>query len=175
MHAILLEIPLSPLNAIHKWQLNSLNHQTDVQICNQGVWNNHERAPDIMRNSCLDHNSKCRSRPQTSWLQILTWPPNQQMAITGTKAKLTLIKKHNMSPLQPTMSISFIPLTSQTTDMFGIGRMHDTGQLSRSCPCSNLFVKVCYVNCCSNFSYKRSSMSQNHLPNWVIYLFNSVT
>ncbi|GBM83764.1 hypothetical protein AVEN_28478-1 [Araneus ventricosus] len=113
---ILLEI--TPLNGVHEWQHNRLNHQTDVQVCSQGAWDNHESAPAVIGNCSLDHNSRCRSsvsRPQTDWLQELTWPPsNQNMAITGTKEEPTFIRKHNRSPPRPPMSSSLTRLTSQT-------------------------------------------------------------
>ncbi|GBM58974.1 hypothetical protein AVEN_230087-1 [Araneus ventricosus] len=72
-----------------------LNHQTDVQICSQGAWDNHESAPVVILNCSPDHNSRRRSsvsRPQTDWLHALTWPPsNQYTAITGTQAEPAFI------------------------------------------------------------------------------------
>ncbi|GBN91001.1 hypothetical protein AVEN_196592-1 [Araneus ventricosus] len=53
--------------------------------------------------------------PQTGWLQELTWPPsNQHTAITGTKAEPPFIRKHNRSPLRPSISSSLTPLKPQT-------------------------------------------------------------
>ncbi|GBO23935.1 hypothetical protein AVEN_88224-1 [Araneus ventricosus] len=89
----------TPLNAVHEWQHNRLNHQTDVQICSQDAWVNHESVPAVIGNCSADHNSRCRSsvsRPQTDWLQALTWPPSKKhTAITGTKAKPAFSRKHN--------------------------------------------------------------------------------
>ncbi|GBM83996.1 hypothetical protein AVEN_110127-1 [Araneus ventricosus] len=94
----------TPLNVAHEWQHNKLNHQTDVQICRQGAWDNHESAPAVIGNCSPDHNFKCRSgvsRPQKSWLQELTSSPsNQHTAITGTKAEPAFIRKYNRSVLQ---------------------------------------------------------------------------
>ncbi|GBN17937.1 hypothetical protein AVEN_232705-1 [Araneus ventricosus] len=88
---------------------NRLNDQTDVQICSQSAWDNHESAPAYIGNCSPDHNSRCRfsvSMPQTGWLQALTWhPSNQHAASTGTKAEPTFIRKHK-SPLRPPMSSS---------------------------------------------------------------------
>ncbi|GBM29937.1 hypothetical protein AVEN_111241-1 [Araneus ventricosus] len=108
----------TPLNAIHKWQHNRLNHQTDLQICSQGARDNQESAPAVIGNCSPDHNSRCRSsvfRPQTGWLQTLTWPASSQhTTITGTKAESAFIRKHNRSELRPPMNSSLTPLTSQT-------------------------------------------------------------
>ncbi|GBM06670.1 hypothetical protein AVEN_190885-1 [Araneus ventricosus] len=118
MRASVILLENTPLNAVHEWQHNRLNHQTEVQICCQGVWDNHESAPAVIGNCSPDHNSCCRSsvsRPQTGWLQALIWPPpNQHTAITGTKAEPAFIMKHNRSPLRPPMRSNLTPLTSQT-------------------------------------------------------------
>ncbi|GBN55559.1 hypothetical protein AVEN_75079-1 [Araneus ventricosus] len=94
------------------------NHQTDLQICSQGAWDNHESAPAVIGNCSLDHKSRCRSsasKPQTGWLQALTWPPsNQNTTITGTKAEPASIRKHSISPLCPPISSGLTPLTSET-------------------------------------------------------------
>ncbi|GBN05778.1 hypothetical protein AVEN_62310-1 [Araneus ventricosus] len=86
-----------PLNVVHEWQHNRLNHQIDVQISNQGVWDKHESSPAVIGNCSPD--SRCRSsvsKPQTSWLQALTClPSNQHTAITGTNAEPAFIRKHN--------------------------------------------------------------------------------
>ncbi|GBM80632.1 hypothetical protein AVEN_140557-1 [Araneus ventricosus] len=105
MRASVILLENTPLNAVHEWQHSKLNHQTDVQICSQGAWHNHESAPAVIGNCSPGHNSRCRSsvsKPQTGWLQALTWPPsNQHTAITGTKAEPAFIRKHNRSPLRP--------------------------------------------------------------------------
>ncbi|GBN31909.1 hypothetical protein AVEN_236559-1 [Araneus ventricosus] len=118
MRASVILLENTPLNAVHEWQHNRLNHQTDVQIFSQGALDNHESAPAVIGNCSPDHNSRCRSsvfRPQTGWLQVLTWPPfNQRTAITGTKEEPAFIRKHNRSPLRPPVSFSLEPITSQT-------------------------------------------------------------
>ncbi|GBM25674.1 hypothetical protein AVEN_207449-1 [Araneus ventricosus] len=118
MRASVILLENIPLNAVHEWKHNMLNCQTDMQICSRGAWDNHESAPTVIGNCSPDHNSRCRprvSRPQTGWLQVLTWPPsNQHTAIIGTKAEPTFIRKHNRSPLRPPMSSSLTPLASQT-------------------------------------------------------------
>ncbi|GBM21172.1 hypothetical protein AVEN_50904-1 [Araneus ventricosus] len=118
MRASVILLENTPLNAIHEWQHNRLNHQTDLQICSQGARDNHESAPAVIGNCSPDHNSRCRSsvsRPQTGWLQALIWPPsNQHTTITGTKAEPAFIRKHNRSELRPPMNSSLTPLTSQT-------------------------------------------------------------
>ncbi|GBN18147.1 hypothetical protein AVEN_191705-1 [Araneus ventricosus] len=91
MRASVILMENTPLNAVHEWQHNRLNNQTDVQICSQGAWDNHESAPADIGNCSPGHNSRCRSsvsRKQTGWLQAFTWPPsNQHTAITGNKAE----------------------------------------------------------------------------------------
>ncbi|GBM06333.1 hypothetical protein AVEN_121376-1 [Araneus ventricosus] len=118
MRARVILLENTPVNAVHDWEHCRFNHQTDIQICSQGAWDNHESSPALMENCSPDHNSMCRSsvsRPQTGWLQALTWPPsNQHTAITGTKGKPASIRKHNRSPLRPPMSSNLTPLTSQT-------------------------------------------------------------
>ncbi|GBM13952.1 hypothetical protein AVEN_152380-1 [Araneus ventricosus] len=108
----------TPLNAVHEWHHNRLNHQTGVQICSQGAWDNHKSAPAVMGNCSPDHNSRRRSsvsRPQTGGLQELTWPPSKQhTAITGTKAEPAFIRKHNRSPIRPPMGSSLTSLMSQS-------------------------------------------------------------
>ncbi|GBM42758.1 hypothetical protein AVEN_81584-1 [Araneus ventricosus] len=72
MRAKVIVLENTPLNAVHEWQHNRLNHQTDVQICSQGAGDNHESAPAVIGNCSTDHNSRCRSsvsRPQTGWMQ----------------------------------------------------------------------------------------------------------
>ncbi|GBM85824.1 hypothetical protein AVEN_129966-1 [Araneus ventricosus] len=117
MRANVIMLENTPLNAVHEWQHNRLNHQTDVQICSQGAWGNHESAPDVIGNCSPVRNSRSRSsvcRPQTGLLQALTWPPsNQHTAITGIKAEPIFIRKHNRAPLRPPMSSILTPLTSQ--------------------------------------------------------------
>ncbi|GBL77817.1 hypothetical protein AVEN_153014-1 [Araneus ventricosus] len=108
----------TPFNAVSEWQHNRMNHQTDVEICSQGAWDNHESASAVIENCSPDHNSRCKSnvsRPQTYLLQALNWAPsNLQTAITDTKAEPAFIRKHNRSALRPPMSSSLTPLTSQT-------------------------------------------------------------
>ncbi|GBL75605.1 hypothetical protein AVEN_154929-1 [Araneus ventricosus] len=97
MRASFILLENTPLNAVHEWQHNRLNRQSDVQICSQGAWDNHESAPAVIKNCSPDQNSRCRSgvfRPQTGWWQVLTWPlSNQHTAITGTKAEPAFIRK----------------------------------------------------------------------------------
>ncbi|GBN32602.1 hypothetical protein AVEN_94565-1 [Araneus ventricosus] len=72
MRAKVILLENTPLNAVHEWQHNRLNHQTDVQICSQGAWDNHESAPAVIGNCSPDHNSRCRSsvsRPQREILK----------------------------------------------------------------------------------------------------------
>ncbi|GBL84130.1 hypothetical protein AVEN_118547-1 [Araneus ventricosus] len=81
MRASVILLENTPLNAAHEWQHNRLNHQTDLQICSHGAWDNHESSPAVIGNCSPDHNSRCRSsvsRPQTGWLQALTWPRSNQ-------------------------------------------------------------------------------------------------
>ncbi|GFV65748.1 uncharacterized protein TNCV_4153841 [Trichonephila clavipes] len=55
------------------------------------------------------------SRPQIVWLQTFLWPPSDQhTVITGTKAEPAFIRKHNRSPLRPSMSSGLASLASQT-------------------------------------------------------------
>jgi len=68
-----------PFNGVHEWQHNRFHHQTQVHICSQGAWDNHESAFAVIGNCSPD--SRCRSnvsRMQTAWLQALTWPPSNQ-------------------------------------------------------------------------------------------------
>ncbi|GBM77763.1 hypothetical protein AVEN_231572-1 [Araneus ventricosus] len=118
MMASVILLENTPLNAV-EWQHNRLNHQTDIRICSQGAWDNHESVPAVIGNCSPDHNSRCKSsvpRPQTGWLQSLSWPPsNQHTVMTATYAGPTFIIKHKRSLLRPPMSSSSTPLTSQTS------------------------------------------------------------
>ncbi|GFY10467.1 uncharacterized protein TNCV_1463561 [Trichonephila clavipes] len=97
VNVILLEN--SQLNAVDEWQYYGLNYQTDVQICSQCVRDNHESTPAIIGNCSSDHDSRCRF--SVSWLQTLSWPPDQHAAITGNNTEPAFIRKHNKSPLRP--------------------------------------------------------------------------
>ncbi|GFT49629.1 uncharacterized protein TNCV_3367751 [Trichonephila clavipes] len=44
-------LEIFPMNAVHEWQYCRLNCQTEVQFFNQGVWDNHERAPAVIGNA----------------------------------------------------------------------------------------------------------------------------
>ncbi|GFX47726.1 hypothetical protein TNCV_699801 [Trichonephila clavipes] len=48
----------SPLNAVHGWQCYRLNNQTDIQICSQCIWDNHESTPAVMGNYSPEHDYK---------------------------------------------------------------------------------------------------------------------
>ncbi|GFS94005.1 uncharacterized protein TNCV_4480551 [Trichonephila clavipes] len=93
-----------------------LNYQTDIQICNKCIWNNHESTLAVIGNCSLSHDSRrrsCVSRPPTVWLQAFPWPPSDQhTVITGTKAESACIRKHNKSSLCSPMSSGLIPLVS---------------------------------------------------------------
>ncbi|GBN62394.1 hypothetical protein AVEN_241367-1 [Araneus ventricosus] len=105
----------TPLSAVHECQHNRLNNRTDVQICSQGAWDNHESAPAVIGNCSPDHESRSSvSRPQTGWLQALTWPPSNHTRSSLAPRQNRLSSENNRSPLRPPMSSSLTPLTSQT-------------------------------------------------------------
>lgn len=124
---------------------NRLNHQTNIQICNQSEWDYHECTPAIIGNWLTDNNSRYRfsvSRPQISWLQAFSWPPsNDNTAIAGTKPEPIFIRKYNRFPhkaqrICPQMSYS---LTSPTSQCSWVSWIIDTRCLS----------------CCSSWKWKR--------------------
>ncbi|GFS84825.1 uncharacterized protein TNCV_2957131 [Trichonephila clavipes] len=113
MRASVILLGNSLSNSVHEWQYYRLNYQTDVQICNQCVWDNHESAPAVVGNCSPNHNSRYRSSVST--LQAFPWPPSDlHMAITGTKTEHAFIRKHNRSPLGHPMSSDLTLLLSLT-------------------------------------------------------------
>ncbi|GBM09178.1 hypothetical protein AVEN_226692-1 [Araneus ventricosus] len=50
MRASVILLENTPLHAVHEWQHSRLDHQTDVQICSQVSWDNHESAPAVIGN-----------------------------------------------------------------------------------------------------------------------------
>ncbi|GBM75266.1 hypothetical protein AVEN_214587-1 [Araneus ventricosus] len=91
MRASVILLENTPLNAVHEWQHNKLNHQTGVQICSQGAWDNHESAPAVIGNCSPDHNSRCRSSVSSRrQVGCRRSPVNQHTAITGNKAEPAL-------------------------------------------------------------------------------------
>ncbi|GFV70740.1 uncharacterized protein TNCV_2023041 [Trichonephila clavipes] len=98
-----------------KFVSNFLNHVGFRVVAAQSLGN---PLSDVFNGGGLkerDHKGSNVSRP-TVWLREFPWPPSDQhMAITGTKAALTFIRKHNKSPLLPPMSSGLIPLQTAMT------------------------------------------------------------
>ncbi|GFW23743.1 uncharacterized protein TNCV_2032861 [Trichonephila clavipes] len=128
----------SSLNAVHEWQFYRLNCQTDVQIRNHCVCDNHESAlATVIGNCSPDHDFRCRcsvSRLQTVWLQVFPWlPSDQHTAITGTKAEPAFIRKHNRSLLRLPVSSGLTSLARERK-WLGVSRIQAIGLLFWSCP-----------------------------------------
>ncbi|GFT57163.1 hypothetical protein TNCV_1691801 [Trichonephila clavipes] len=96
---------------------------------------------------------------------------NQHTAIYGTKAEMTLIRRHNVSPLHSPMRFSYMPLTSHTTHIWSQwNALYIVSGSELSCNSS-----LCHgaANYSSSFYCRRSTMHPIRTPINEIFLLNS--
>ncbi|GFW28325.1 uncharacterized protein TNCV_4639921 [Trichonephila clavipes] len=132
-----------------------LSYQTDVQICSQCVWDNHESARAVTAYCSPGLGLVCLGQRQFDFRRS----SGLLLTMTGTKAELVFIRKHKRSTLRPPLSSGLTPLASQVAMAWSQWntryRVHGS-ELCLKQPISSSSLRHCGTNCSSTFCRRRT-------------------